>query len=72
MGQINIPGTSIQFVNPKQVDQKTLVFPAGMTTPGYPSNVNGTLAGVTWVQNGPTAFPQPGTFDGNAPTANPV
>jgi hypothetical protein len=52
MGQLSIPGTSIQYSNPKQVDQNTLVFPNGMVTPGYPPNVGGTLAGVTWTQNG--------------------
>jgi hypothetical protein len=72
MGQLNIPGTSIQYSNPKQVDQNTLVFPNGMVTPGYPPNVGGTLAGVTWTQNGPTSFPQPGTFDAAPPQANPV
>ena len=72
MGQINIPGTSITYSNPKQIDQKTLVFPVGMTTPGYPPNVNGTLAGVTWVQNGPTALPQPGSYDPTPVVANPV
>jgi len=71
MGHINIPNSSVVYDNPKQVDQNTIVFPAGMVTPGYPHNVNGTLAGVTWVQNGPTALPQPGTYEA-PPQANPV
>ena len=27
MGQLQIPGTSVQYSNPKQVDQSTVVFP---------------------------------------------
>jgi hypothetical protein len=48
MRKLNIPGTSIQYSNPQQVDQNTLAFPTGMVTPGCPPNVNGSLAGVTW------------------------
>lgn len=69
MSQIKIE--SVVFNNPQAVPQDSLKFPPGMITPGYPPNVNGTLAGVTWVQNGPTAFPKPGTVE-PPPTANPV
>lgn len=72
MSQTKIPGTSIVYSNPQAVPQDSLKFPPGMVTPGYPPNVNGTLAGQTWEQNGPTAFPKPGTFQTGVPEANPV
>jgi hypothetical protein len=72
MGNFQIPNTSVVYSNPKQVNQNTLTFPPGTVTPGYPPNVNGTLAGVVWVQNGPTAHPQPGSFDPTLPKANPI
>jgi hypothetical protein len=67
MGQLQIPGTSVVYSNPKQVDQTTLTFSAGFVTPGYPPNVNGTLAGQVWQPNGPTSTPQPGSFDAGTP-----
>jgi hypothetical protein len=72
MGQLTIPGTTIQYSNPAQTNQATNVFPAGMVTAEYPANVNGSLAGVTWVQNGATAYPQPYSTDPSPATANPV
>jgi hypothetical protein len=72
MGHINIPNSSVVYDNPNQADQSTLVFPPCTVTPGYPPNVSGTLAGAIWMQNGPTAFPQPGTFDPTPPIASPV
>jgi hypothetical protein len=86
MGQINIPGTSIQFVNPKQIDQTTNIDPltgkvwktsgADSFTFTYPNGVTG--IGINGVSTGNQGVgtnlgsPQPGTFDTTAPTANPV
>jgi len=86
MGQINIPGTSIQFVNPKQIDQTTNIDPltgkvwktsgADTFTFIYPNGVTGIgINGVSTSNQGVgtnLGSPQPGTFDATAPTANPV
>jgi hypothetical protein len=85
MGQINIPGTSIQFVNPKQIDQTTNIDPltgkawktsgADTFTFTYPNGVTGIgINGVSTSNQGVgtnLGSPQPGTFDATAPTANP-
>jgi hypothetical protein len=72
MGRLNVPNSSVIYDNPKQQDQSTLTFPPGFVTPAYPPNINGTLAGQVWQPNGPTTFPQPGTFDTTPPQANPI
>jgi hypothetical protein len=86
MGKINIPGTSIQFVNPKQIDQTTNIDPltgkvwktsgADTFTFTYPNGVTGIgINGVSTRNQGVgtnLGSPQPGTFDPTAPTANPV
>jgi len=86
MGQINIPGTSITYSNPKQTDQKTNIDPltgkawkpsgTDTFTFTYPNGVTG--LGINGVSTGNQGVgtnlgsPQPGTFDPTAPTANPV
>ncbi|SRR6266436_978552 len=81
MGQLQIPGTSVQYSNPKQMDQSANLDP----TTGKPW-VNGTdiypytgsFSGVVFspghfgqtMTNG--GSPQPGTFDPTPPKANPV
>jgi hypothetical protein len=68
MGQTTIPGTSVQYSNPQQVDQNSLVFPPG-TGQGTTTNA---VAGHIWEQNFAMAIPQPGSFDATKPQANPI
>jgi hypothetical protein len=86
MGQLNIPGTSIQYSNPKQIDQTTNIDPAtGKVWKAsgtdsfnftYPNGVTGIeIGGVSTGDQGVglnLGDPQPGTYDATPPTANPV
>ncbi len=82
MGQFQIPGTSVTYSNPKQVDQNTLVFSSGSPYPILNGAAGGwvpVVAGSPWQPNlvpaNPglaLAIPQPGTFDASPPTAPPV
>lgn len=66
MGQLTIPGTTIQYNNPQQVNRGTVLFPPGgsnFVTPGV-------AAGATWFnQSGCDGIPQPGSFDATKPQA---
>jgi len=64
MGQLRIPGTSILYSNPAQVDQSTLNWQPGLTPTSQPTP-QGTGYGFM-------AIPKPGSFDANTPEANPV
>jgi hypothetical protein len=68
VGEFTISGTSIRYSNPNQVDQKTVVFPAGVTNRPDPAVV----AGNVWIPNFAQACPQPGTYEATPPQANPV
>jgi hypothetical protein len=86
MGKFTIPGTTIQYDNPKQVDQTTNISPltgkpwkasdCDTFTFTYPPGVTG--IGIDRVSTGNQGVgsnmgdPQPGTFDATKPQANPV
>ena len=86
MGQLQIPGTSIQYSNPKQVDQTTNISPltGKVWKPSgtdsfnftYPNGVTGIgIGGVSTGSQGTginSGDPQPGTFDATPPKANPI
>ena len=65
MGNLNIPGTSIKYSNPEQIDQTTLSWQAGLTLTSQPTPQGGT--GYGWM-----AIPKPGSFDATVPIAAPV
>jgi len=85
MGQLQIPGTSIQYSNPKQVDQTTNISPltGKVWKPSgtdsfnftYPNGVTGIgIGGVSTGSQGTginNGDPQPGTFDATPPKAPP-
>jgi hypothetical protein len=88
MGQLTIPGTSIQYSNPKQTNQSTNLD----ATTGAPWSSGNQSYSVIVPPSPPATFgiagrvispgtqvpayalgsPQPGTFDANPPVANPV
>jgi hypothetical protein len=82
MSQFTIPGTSVTYSNPKQVDQNTLVFSSGSPYPilnGAAGSWVPVVAGSPWQPNlvpaNPglaLAIPQPGTFDASPPNAPPI
>lgn len=59
MGQFQVPGTSVQYSNPKQVDQSTLVNPLLPNKVWAPLNPD----------QGCGTPPQPGSFDATPPKA---
>jgi hypothetical protein len=86
MGKFTVPGTTIQYDNPKQVDQTTNI-PALTGKPWKPSNYDTfrftyptgvTGIGIDGASTGNQGIgsnmgdPQPGTFDASKPLANPV
>ena len=86
MGQLQIPGTTIQYSNPKQIDQTTNIDPltgkvwkpSGTDTFNFPYPNGVTGIGIGGVSTGSQGTginlgdPQPGTFDPTPPKANPV
>jgi hypothetical protein len=86
MGKLIIPGTSIVYDNPKQVDQNTNISaltgkvwkPSNSDTFAftYPNGVTGIgIGGVSTGNQGVGSNmgdPQPGTYDATKPQANPV
>jgi hypothetical protein len=74
MGQLQIPGTSIQYSNPKQIDQTTLIDPqtnAVWQPNGFPAvGTIGNKPNGTQLMG--TGGPQPNSYDATPPTANPV
>src|SRR5712675_1903927 len=74
MGQLTIPGTSIQYSNPKQIDQTTNIDPiTGNVWKSSPFPASGTIGNKpNGTQLMGTGGPQPGSFDLTPPTANPV
>jgi hypothetical protein len=69
MGKVQIPGTSIVYDNPAQVDQSNIVFPPGTTNCATPGIVAGAPYFHPCFCDG---IPKPGTFDPTPPKANPV
>jgi len=65
MAQLTIPGTTIVFSNPQQVDQKTLNWQPGLTLTAE------ILPGVG-IGYGYMAIPKPNSTDPSPATANPV
>src|SRR5882762_8983365 len=74
MGQLAIPGTSIQYSNPKQIDQATNIDPlTGQVWKTSPFPASGTIGNkLNGTQLMGTGGPQPGSFDLTPPTANAV
>jgi hypothetical protein len=70
MGQINIPGTSIQYSNPKSLDASAPDPKTGQPWVQWPAPGT-TRWGGCLTYPGPST-PQPGTYDATPPTANPV
>jgi hypothetical protein len=72
MGQINIPGTSIQYSNPNQLDATAIDPKTGAPWVQWPT-ASGTTTrwGGSLTYPGP-ATPQPGSYNATPPTANPV
>ncbi|SRR5260370_26882261 len=74
MGRIILPGSSVVYDNPKQVDQSTLIDPqTGKTWTIQPIDPLGrtSIRGQALTTPGPFS-PQPGSFDPTPPQANPV
>lgn len=82
MGQLIVPGTNVQYSNPAQMNQNTVVFPPGVSSLLDPADT----AGSTWKPNllinqgqnnagvvtSALACPKPGSYDGTPTVANPV
>lgn len=86
MGNVNVPNTSVVYVNPKQIDQTTNIDPltgkvwkpSGTDTYNftYPNGVTGIGIGGVSTGNQGTGInsgdPQPGSFDATPPQSNPI
>ena len=72
MGHIQVPGTSVVYDDPRQVDQSTLIDSQTGKIWGIQPLGGGTLSnGVALAFPAPWS-PQPGSFDATPPQANPV
>jgi hypothetical protein len=66
MAQLTIPGTTIVFSNPQQVDQTTLNWQPGLT---LTATTDPSWVGIGY---GYMAVPKPNSTDPSPATANPV
>jgi hypothetical protein len=71
MSKLQIPGTTIQYDNPNQLNAAAIDPKTGTTWVPWPVASGTTSWGGCQMYPGPTT-PQPGTYDATLPKANPV
>ena len=75
MGQVQIPGTSVTYNNPNQLNASAIDLKTGAPWVQAPVPASGTIGnipnGTQLMFSGPST-PQPGSYDATPPTANPV
>jgi len=71
MGQVQVPGTSVQYSNPKQLNASAIDPKTGAAWVQWPVVSGTTNWGGCLTYPGPST-PQPGSYDATPPTAPPV
>ena len=72
MGNVTVPGTSIQYQNPNQLNAAAVDPTTGNAWAPYPVPGSGALSNGVQLMKGGTATPQPGSYDATPPTAPPL